>query len=92
MKKLFVLILALVMVITLLAGCGNQSFGFGNFTFKKIHIDTYHYSGCLTVEKWYENSTGIEVLTKEAGAIYLSEGMYILVDGDKGCPFCVDQE
>jgi hypothetical protein len=38
--------------------------------------------------KWYESSTGIEVLTKEAGSMYLSEGTYILLEGDKGCPFC----
>ena len=87
MIKLLAIILTLVMVITLFAGC-NKSYGPGNYTFEKIHIDNHHYSGCLTVEKWYENSTGIEVLTKEAGAIYVSEGQYILIEGNKGCQFC----
>ena len=87
MKKLLVFILALVMCLSMFAGC-NKSYGFGNYKYNKVHIDTYHYSGCLTVEKWYEGSTGIEVKTKEAGSIFLSEGTYILLGGDKGCPFC----
>ena len=63
-----------------------MSLGPGNYTFKKIHIDTHHYSGCLTVEKWYENDSGIEVKTKEAGALFLSEGQYALIEDE--CPFC----
>ena len=88
MKKVFAILLVLVMVITLCAGCGNMSMGPGNYRFKRIHIGTHNYSGCLTVEKWYECDNGIEVLTKEAGALYASEGTYILIAGDKGCPFC----
>ena len=91
MKKLFVLILALVMCLGLLAGC-NMSMGLGNFSYKKIHIDTHHYSGCLTIEKWYENDSGIEVKTKEAGSVFASEGTYILLGGDKDCPFCAVHE
>lgn len=70
-----------------LCGC-NMSFGAGNYNFTKVHIDTHHYSGCLTVEKWYENNsgTGVEVKTKEAGALFLSEGTYFLIEDD--CPFC----
>ena len=92
MKKLLAIIIALVMVITMFAGCGNMSWGMGNYSYKKIHIDTHHYSGCLTVEKWYENSSGIEVLTTEAGSVFASEGTYILLGGDKGCPFCVNHD
>ena len=76
------------MVLTLmstLCAC-NMSMGFGNFEFKKVHIDTYNYSGCFTVEKWHDNETGIEVKTKEAGSLYLSEGTYFLISDD--CPFC----
>ena len=87
MKKLFVFILALVLCLSMFAGC-NMSMGMGNLSYKKVHIDTYHYSGCLTIEKWYDNSTGIEVKTKEAGSIFLSEGMYILLSSDETCPFC----
>lgn len=83
-------IIAAIMMVTVLAstatGCGNMSMGIGNFTFEKIHVDTHHYSGCFTVEKWYDNSSGIEVKTREAGFMYLAEGMYILIEDE--CPFC----
>ena len=85
MKKIGIILLILVLGITLSA-CGNMSMGFGNFEFNKVHIDTYNYSGCFTIEKWYDNSTGIEVKTKEAGSMYLSEGTYFLISDD--CPFC----
>ena len=86
MKKIIAIIaLALVLVATLV-GCGNMSMGLGNYTFKKIHVDTYNYSGCLTVEKWYDGASGIEVKTKEAGSMYLAEGMYMLIEDE--CPFC----
>lgn len=86
MKKIVVLILSIVMMTLMLTGCGNMSWGFGNFTFEKIHVDTYNYNGCFTVEKWWDNSNGIEVKTKEAGSMYLAEGMYMLIEED--CPFC----
>lgn len=84
MKKKIIAIVMLLMVA--LVGCGNMSIGLGNFTFDKIHVDTHHYSGCFTVEKWYDNSGGIEVNTKEAGSMFLAEGMYILIEDE--CPFC----
>ena len=88
MKKIIAIMLCVVAMVAMLAGCGNHSIGLGNYTFEKVHVDTHHYSGCLTVEKWYEGSSGIEVKTKEAGAIFLSEGSYILIEGNKPCPFC----
>lgn len=91
MKKLLVFILVLVVCLCLLAGC-NMSMGVGNFSYKKIHIDTHNYSGCLTIERWYDNGTGIEVQTKEAGSVFASEGTYILLSGDKDCPFCAEHE
>lgn len=82
-------IILMVMTATmLLTGCGNMSLGWGNFTYEKIHVDTHNYSGCFTVEKWYDNSTGIEVKTKEAGSLYFAEGMYMLVEDE--CPFCAN--
>ena len=86
MKKIFVIIMAAVMIMFVFVGCGNMSMGFGNFNFDKIHVDTHNYNGCFTVEKWYDNSSGIEVKTKEVGSMYLAEGMYMLIE-DK-CPFC----
>lgn len=85
MKK-FCLFLVLIISLLTLVSCGNYSAGFGNYTYRKIHIDTHHFSGCYTVETWYESDSGIEVTTKELGSIFASEGTYILV-GDK-CPVC----
>ena len=88
MKKILSVVLSLLLIVTLSA-CGNVSIGPGNFKFETVHIDTYNYTGCLTIEKWYEDETGIEVKTKEVGAIYLSEGTYFLIE--KECPFCAHQ-
>ena len=85
MKKIF-LALALAVIVMTLVSCGNQSIGFGNYTFRKVHIDTPHFSGCYTIENWHDDDRGIEVKTKEVGSIFLSEGTYILVE-DK-CPIC----
>lgn len=86
MKKIIVMIMVIAMFAAMFTGCGNMSMGFGNFNFKKIHVDTHNYSGCFTVEKWYDNSNGIEVDTKEAGYMYFAEGMYMLIEDE--CPFC----
>ena len=85
MKKLCLLLVNAILILALVS-CGNHSIGLGNYSYKKIHIDTYHFSGCYTVEKWYESESGIEVKTKEVGSIFASEGTYILVE-DK-CPIC----
>lgn len=85
MKKLCLLFVSIVLILALVS-CGNQSLGFGNYSYTKIHIDTYHFSGCYTVEKWYESDSGIEVKTKEVGSIFASEGTYILVE--EKCPIC----
>lgn len=85
MKKIIAIIMVLGLMSTM-CGCGNMSLGMGNFEFKKVHVDTYNYSGCFTIEKWHDNETGIEVKTKEAGSLYLSEGTYFLISDD--CPFC----
>lgn len=84
MKKLFALLLALLLCLSL-AACGNMSLGLGNFEFDKVHITTYDYSGCVEVDKWYNNETGIEIKTPD-GSLYLSEGSYILVEDN--CPVC----
>ena len=91
MKKLLVFVFALVMCLAMI-GCGNMFIGIGNFTYTKIHIDTHHYSGCFTVEKWYEATSGVEVLTEEVGSLFAAEGTYIMISGDKGCPFCDSED
>ena len=66
MKKIIAIMVVLVLMSTLCA-CGNMSMGMGNFEFKRVHIDTHNYSGCFSIEKWYDNGTGLEVETREAG-------------------------
>ena len=86
MKKILALVLIILCVASFTA-CGNRSIGFGSFHYERIHIDTHHYSVCLTVEAWYESESGIEVRTSEAGSMFASEGTYVLLGGDKPCPF-----
>lgn len=88
MKKIIAVIVAIALLTVILVGCGNMNLGMGNYTFEKVHIDTYHYHGCFTIEMWNDCSSGIEVKTKEAGTMFLSEGTYVLIEGNKACPFC----
>lgn len=85
MKKIIAIVVLAAMCMVMLTGC-NMGLGFGNFSFKKVHVDTYHYSGCFTIDKWHDNESGIEVNTKEAGSMFFSEGTYVLIEDD--CPFC----
>ena len=88
MKKFVKLALVLMLIAVMVAifvGC-NVSPGMGSFEFNKVHVDTYHYSGCLEVDKWYETDTGVEIKTKNGESIYLSEGTYMMIEDE--CPFC----
>lgn len=87
MKKIiFAIVIAISIV---LASCGNMAIiDPGSFTFKHLHSDTYHNPMCFTIEKWWDNSTGIEVLTKECGTMYFSEGDYVLIENAEDCPYC----
>ena len=88
MKKLIALILVLIMVLALSA-CGNRSIGFGNYSFKHVHFTDAVGGHCATVEKWYESEgSGIEVKTTEYGAIWCSEGTYIMFESGERCPYC----
>ena len=49
------------------------------------------YSGCFTVVEYearYHYSTGIHVITKEFGKMYLPQGTYFLFADN--CPFCCE--
>ena len=87
MKKI---IFAIVIAISIaLASCGNMAvIDPGTFTFKHLHSDTYHNPMCFTIEKWWDNSTGIEVRTKDCGTMYFSEGDYVLIENAENCPYC----
>lgn len=90
MKRFVVLLMSLLMILSLCA-CGNMAvLSPGTFTFNHIHSDTYHNPMCFTVEKWWDNSDGIEVKTKECGTLYFSEGDYVLVEDGDECPYCTD--
>ena len=88
MKKLIALILVLMIVLALSA-CGNKSVGFGNFSFKHVHFTDAIGSHCATIEKWYEcEGNGIELKTTEYGAIWCSEGTYIMFESGEKSPYC----
>ncbi len=85
MKKIIITSITALTIVAALTGC-NMSLGPGNYNFRKIHVDTHNYSGCFTIEKWYNDASGIEVKTKESGSMYFAEGMYMLIEDN--CPFC----
>lgn len=88
MRKLTILILAIVLILVSLVGCGNMSMGAGNYTFEHVHFSDGVSGHCATVESWHDNEVGVEVKTTEYGSLYLSEGSYnLLTDGNK-CPYC----
>lgn len=85
MKK--IVIVAFIMAcLILLCSCGNMSIGLGSFTFTTVHVQYGNECKDFTVEKWHNDDMGIEVLTKEAGAMFLSEGTYILFENE--CELC----
>ena len=85
-RKIIVMSMLILTSVTMLTGCGNMSLGLGNYTYRKVHVNTYHDSECFTINKWYDNERGIEVNTKEIGSMFLSEGTYLLIEDE--CPFC----
>lgn len=88
MKRVIAVLLLLCCLCACLTGCGNQSLGFGNFTFKHIHFTDHIDAYCATVDNWIDNETGVEVKTKEFGSLFLSEGAYIMIEKAENCPFC----
>ena len=81
------MIFLMVLVLTALLCSCNMGMGLGSYEFKKIHIDSHNGSRCLSVEKWYDNETGIEVKTSEVGNVFISEGTSYFLITDT-CPFC----
>lgn len=83
MKKI---IIAAMLAAVALTSCGT--------TYKKVHIDTEHFSGCFNIESvatTFFEPEGIKVITEEYGTMVLSEGTYILLEKDKKCPLCTDK-
>jgi Leu/Phe-tRNA-protein transferase len=75
-----------------LVACGNNSIGFGNYTYRHIHFSDAVEGHCATVDTWYDNTTGIEVRTVEYGSAFFSEGTYSLYEDGSKCPFCNSTE
>lgn len=89
--SMWILILIVMFMTVVFGACGNHSVGFGNYHFAKVHIFVHDGPDrCLTIEKWYEDTIGIEVKTKEHGTLWLSEGTYMLCEHD--CPICDAEE
>lgn len=89
MKKLIFTFLVIITLCITLCSCGNgnRSVVMTDVTYNTVHVHSGEYTKDFTVEKWSSKSyTGIEVLTKEAGTIYLSEGTYILFENE--CELC----
>lgn len=92
MKKIIAIVLCAMMALSLCA-CGNMAvLDPGSFTFKHIHVETFGKGFCADVEKWWDNDNGIEVQTKEYGAMYLSEGTYMMFDDGDNCPYCSQED
>lgn len=88
MKKFLTLIICIVILSTCLAGCNKAVLDPGAFSFTHIHFTDMTEGHCATIEKWWDNEEGIEVRTAEYGAIYCSEGSYILFESANNCPYC----
>lgn len=85
MKRIVVILAISIMALT---GCGNENWGFGNYTFRHVHISDGVNGYCANVNSWHDNERGIELHTEEFDSIYCSEGSYILFEDQEGCPFC----
>lgn len=85
MKKLVAIVLITILAAACFTGC-TEGLGPGKFNFKGVHIITSDGDACLAITKWYESEVGIEVKTKDCGALWLSEGTYILYEDT--CPIC----
>jgi len=89
MKKISLILVISIMLITL-CSCGNQAvFDPGNFTFKHVHYSDAIEGHCLNIDKWWDNSGGIEVRDANTGdGVFLSEGSYQLFESSATCPYC----
>lgn len=87
MKKIISIIILCALIVTIMCSC-NQGCGIGNLNFTHLHYNTYNHSGCIDINKWYNNESGIEVQTTDGNAMFFSEGTYILIENKGQCPFC----
>ena len=88
MKKFVCLLIVILMVGMLVAACGNENWGIGNYTYTHVRVGSGTTGHCATVKSWHDNEMGIELHTEEFGDIYCSEGTYLLFSDGSKCPFC----
>ena len=88
MKKIICLLLIVMTMILVFAGCGNENWGIGNYEFRHVHINGTTKEYCAEVISWHDNDIGVELHTKEFGDMYCSEGTYFLFEDETKCPFC----
>ena len=89
MKKIIALIVCLMLLCTFFVSCGNKAiFSYGEFSFTHIHFTDAIGGHCATIEKWWDNESGIEVRTTEFGPMFCSEGSYMLFGSGDKCPYC----
>lgn len=86
--KILCVIAAVLILCSCLAGCGNYNIGFGNYTFKHVHVSDGTKGYCAEVTSWHDNEMGIELHTTEFGDMYCSEGTYVLFGSQDKCPYC----
>ena len=85
MKRFSIILICFCLLI--FTSCGNLNLGLGEFHFSHVHIfNPDGTDACLTIVSWRECDVGVEVRTEEYGAIWISEGCYILCEGE--CPIC----
>ena len=87
MKKILAIVLIVIAMATCLSACGNENWGFGNYTFTHAHITDGVESYCVKVNSWHYSDLGCEIHTPNGG-IYLSKGSYHLYESAKTCPYC----
>lgn len=92
MKKRIIMVIMIAAMACGLCACGNENWGFGNYTFNHVHFSDGVTGVCGTVDSWHDNELGCEVHTAEYGTIYLSEGTYQLMENGSKCPYCADKE
>jgi len=76
----------LLLPLLMLSGC-NQEIGFGNYSFRGIHLydapnGVYDYE----IASWHDDDEGCEAKLKDGNSIFVSEGKYMLYEDY--CPIC----
>ena len=87
MKKLTILTLTILMIITM-CSCGNMK-AFGEFEFEHIYVETYKTEGqCFDMVGWVDTATGVEVEVEDGYTMFVAEGNYIMFTDAEKCHFC----